>query len=311
MDAEVLALGSQYRNIGRSPKNTFTENSHGLRCIYEVKIEIVIKLTSQWEFSSTFPSTDKPIIIHRTDIEQLLAYPKKPRNQLIHELAALMGFRTGEITVQRREWINLETGRCYVKDSKKRELYPIPLNYRVAKLIAKVVANRTEGLLIRRFQGGRGIKNESIRNDEALTGDAIWQVVRDHAKRAGIQNWRDYNPRLLRHYFAASFAKGKDGKPGNMEVLRRIMRHTSLMSTQVYLARLIFFEDVQEEYDRIHTLPIERKQDLSVKKLNNQTAQQCLACPARSVCKYVEEAINAEWASGCRFYAEIMAEAKR
>jgi len=302
-----LGLSSQNRKV----QNTFTAHSPRQICAVHIKIKVEINLTAQWEFSQTFPSRAKPIIIHRSDIDKLLATRKKPRNQLIHELAAYMGFRTGEICTERIEWFDFETGRCYVMDSKKLELYPIPLNYRVAKLTAKVAGDKTEGLLIKRFQGGRAIKMGDSRYEEPLTGDAIWQVVRRHARKAGIRNWQDYNPRLLRHYFAATFAKGKDGKPGNMEVLRRILRHDSLLSTQFYLARLIFFEDVQDEYDRIHKLPLEEENRLSVKKLNNQTTQQCLACPARSVCKHVEEAINAEWATGCRFYAQIMAEAKR
>jgi len=272
---------------------------------------VEINLTSQWEFSSAYPSRAKPVIIHRSDIERLLAYPKKPRNQLIHELAAYMGFRTGEICTERIEWMDFESGKCLVRDSKKHQLYPIPLNYRVAKLVAKVAGDRTEGLLIRRFEGSWRISRGESHLTEPLSIVEIWRLTRRHARKAGILNWQKYTPRLLRHYFAASFAKGKDGKPGNLEVLRRILRHDSLASTQVYLARLIFFEDVQDEYDRIHKLPIEKENKLSFKKLNNQTTQQCLACPARCVCRHIEEAINAEWATGCKFYAEIMAEAKR
>lgn len=302
-----MALGSQNRKV----QNTFTAISDRRPCTVHVKIKVEINLTAQWEFSSAYPSRAKPIIIHRSDVDKLLATRKKPRNQLIHELAAYMGFRTGEICTERIEWFDYETGKCYVRDSKKLELYPIPLNYRVAKLAAKVAGDKDEGLLIKRYQGGRAIRIGDSRYEEPLTGDAVWQVVRRHARKAGIRNWRDYNPRLLRHYFAASFAKGKDDKPGNLEVLRRILRHTSLLRTQIYLSRLIFFEDVQEEYNRIHKLPVEREEKLSYKKLNNLTTQQCLACPARSVCKHIEEAINAEWATGCKFYAEIMAEAKR
>lgn len=293
-----------------SATDTFTEDSLRHHGVFQLKLEININLTLRWEFSTSYPSSAKPIIIHRRDVEKLLAYPKKPRNQLIHELAAYMGFRTGEIVAQRIEWIDYESGRCYVRDSKKHRLYPIPLNYQVAKLAAKVAADRTEGLLIRRYEGmGRG----ESRLDKPLSTKEIWCLVRRHARKAGIPNWQEYTPRLLRHYFAATFAKGRNGKPGNIEVLRRILRHRSLATTQVYLSRLIFFEDVQAEYDRIHALPIERRDEKNVtyEMLSSPIAQQCKECPARFVCRHVDEALNSEWASGCKFYAKIMEEVNR
>lgn len=299
LDAEVLALGSQYRNV----ENTFTEYSLSTRKGLNVNIQIILSSTSTWSFPPTYCSTNHTIIIHRSDVEKLLQFPKKPRDQLIHELAAYMGFRTGEINTVRIEWLDVETGKCYVMDSKKRVLYPIPLNYEIARLAAKVADGRTEGLLIRKFQTGRPRTHET---DVSMTGDAVWDVVRRSARKAGIRNWRDYNPRLLRHYFAATFAIGRDGKPGNLEVLRRILRHSKLLSLQFYLARLFFFEDVQEEYDRIHSLPVKE-----MKKLNeNLFSGQCSKCPARQVCKYVEEAVTSEWADGCKFYHEIVEEAK-
>ena len=240
-----------------------------------------------------------PIIIHRADVEHVLAVGRKPRDQLVLELAALMGLRTGEIVEARIEWFDVEKGTCLVKDSKKDSLEPVPLNYRVARLVLQVAEGREKGLLIRRFAGGRSVKKFYNRLEEPLTGDAVWQITRACARNAGVQNWRDFTPRLLRHYFAACFAKGKNGKPGNIEVLRRILRHDSLLSTQYYLARLIFFEDIQEEYDRIHALPIEKRE--ADKPVNSVVALQCSECAARLTCKYQKEAIHAVWATGCKY----------
>lgn len=290
--------------------NTFSGDSHRLCCSVDVKITLA--LTSQWEFSTIRRSTAEPIIIHRRDIEKLLAYPKKPRNQLIHELAAYMGFRTGEICTERIEWMDVDSGKCYVEDSKKRVLYPIPLNYSVAKLAQNIAEGRDEGLLILRFEGRWRSRRGESNLDKPIKPAAIWGIVRRAARKAGIKNWQEVNPRLLRHYFAATFAKGKNNKPGNIEALRRILRHDSLISTQFYLARLFFFEDIQAEYDRIHALPIERRSEknLSYEMLSSPVAQQCKECPARLVCKHVDEALNSEWASGCKFYPQIMEEMK-
>jgi len=69
------------------------------------------------------------------------------------------------------------------------------------------------------------------------------------------RNWDRYNLRLLRHYFTATFAIGRDNKPGNLEVLRRILRHKSLAFTQVYSSRLIFYAGIKEEHDRFQRVP--------------------------------------------------------
>lgn len=199
------------------------------------------------------------IIIHTAHIQRLLDYPKTTRNQLVHLLAARMGLRTLEIATMRREDINIESGDVYITDSKKHRLYPIPLAWDVAQLIQKLFDETgQEGWLIRRHVAGR----KPTHLNKPLSREEIWHIVRRHAVKANVPNPLSYNPRLLRHFFAANFAKGRNNQPGNLEVLRRILRHRSLAYTQVYLARLVFWEDVKAEFNRLQEIPqIERRND--------------------------------------------------
>ena len=245
------------------------------------------------------------IMLRRADIIQELAYPKPYRDQLIHLLAANMGFRTGEIATARIENVNLPTRTIYVTDSKQDREYPIPIDDDSARLMDFIIGNCSEGWLIQRHH----MAHHGSRQGKPLTDTQIWTIVRRYAIKSGIASWKQFNPRLLRHYFAVTFAKGKNGKPGNLEILRTILRHKSLAYTQIYLSRLIFWEDIQGEFNRVH--PTKRRHE-NVNTLVNDTLanasisklyqEQCVFCEHQSVCRHIDQAIENQWADGCRFY---------
>lgn len=243
----------------------------------------------------------KPITLRRADIERLLAYPKPPRDQLIHCLAANMGLRTGEVATARIEYIDYDKGTLFVLDSKKYTPSPVPIDFETANLMQKVSGNRESGLLIQRHQCYHGKTRE-----DPLTIENLWHLVRRYACKTKIANWQEYNLRLLRHYFAATFAFPKDPKKekGSLEALRRILRHKDLTYTQVYLSRFVFYEDVQAEFNRLRKPPQIRRND-NVNSLEPVSLrfykENCSNCPHESVCRYKDEAATSEWAGTCRF----------
>jgi len=217
-----------------------------------------------------------------------------------------MGLRTGEITTARIENMNLESGNIYITNSKKHHLYPVPVSYDVATLAQKVIGDRTEGWLIQRRKGFTG-----KREGKSLSINALWHIPRRYACKAGIQHWQQYNLRLLRHYFAATFAKGKNGKLGNIEALRRILRHKNLARTQIYLSRLVFWEDIQQEFNRLQKLPLKRRnmnvnslvnEGLASARISTLYREQCSLCEHERVCRHVDQAASSEWADSCRFF---------
>jgi integrase len=202
-------------------------------------------LKSQIKTYPRFGRNEPVIVIYRSHILRLKEFPKPARDQLIIELATDMGLRSGEISTLRIENIDLERGRLLIVDSKRKQPYPVPLTYDIAKHIEEVKAGREEGLLI--LQDERN----AWRRGKPVTTIGLCYVWKKWARKAKLPNWRDYNPRLGRHYFACEWA----ARGGNIETLRRILRHKSLLYTQIYLSRLIFYEDIENEYKRIMNIP--------------------------------------------------------
>jgi hypothetical protein len=93
----------------------------------------------------------------------------------------------------------------------------------------------------------------------------------------------------------------------NLEVLRRILRHKSLAFTQIYLSRLIFWEDMQQEYERIQDapfvgrVPVPPPQLAATASLLSPFYQEwCVTCMHARLCKLCDQ--TPAWALGCRFY---------
>jgi hypothetical protein len=135
-----------------------------------------------------------------------------------------------------------------------------------------------------------------LKEGEPLTLSTVWVRVRTIAASAGV---RGFNPRRFRQYFAAEWSLQKR----SLELLRRILRHKSLAYTQFYLSKLIFWEDLQSEYERFQdgpfvggVVPEPRQVGVAEPLLNGI----CSVCGSLSVCKYADRMPS--WATGCRFH---------
>lgn len=212
---------------------------------------------------------DGSITICRADFLKLKSFPKPPRDQLVITLSTDMGFRSGEVASLRIENIDIENGKVLVFDSKKYKFYPIPLPYQVARTYEELLAQegRREGWVIQQHE------RCAWRRGKPITTIGLCDIWKRWAKRAQIPNWKQFTPTLGRHCFAAWFFYVKKG---NLEILRRILRHKNLLTTQIYLSKLMFYEDVQAEMQRLQTIPtIETNQE---------------ECGKSEICKYFEAA---------------------
>lgn len=251
--------------------------------------------------SQLYQSGGDPIIIRRSDIEALLAYPKSDRDQLILSLPAKMGFRASEIRMLRKELVDLEGGCIYVVDSKKQRKYPIPLAWDVARLIEKCMAPGKD-FIIR-----SGSRNKRPDLDRPLNRGFIYYITRRLAVRAGLPNWDQVNTTLLRHYFAATWTYVLKG---SIESLRRILRHKNLGYTQCYLARLVFFEDLKREVDRLRQIPSLEEGKMLNPECDYQSSdffvEYCSNCVHLPVCKYCAEACaSSKWSKGCKRFLNV------
>jgi hypothetical protein len=118
------------------------------------------------------------------------------------------------------------------------------------ELIQNLIGEREEGYVFT-HQGSW----TQVKADQPLSRVEIWQIVHDIAEEAGVEG---FNPRILRHYFAACWYEEMKrlGSRKTLVGLQRILRHKSLAITQIYLSKLVFFEDIQSEFEGIQNSPL-------------------------------------------------------
>jgi len=188
------------------------------------------------------------IIIRRSDVEHIHDYAREhasPRDFLIIHIPMKIGLRNSEIRTLRIENIDFENHSFEVLDSKKYELFPLPLDMLSLELIQQLIGERQEGYVFTHQGSWTQVKAE-----EPLSRVEIWQITHDIAEQAGVAK---LNPRILRHYFAAHWIFDLKG---NIVVLQRILRHKNLTVTTIYVSKLSFFEDIQKAYEGIQNSPL-------------------------------------------------------
>jgi len=247
------------------------------------------------------------VLLRQDDIKKLVEYPKILRDQIIIDFSRLQALRTHEIATERWENVDLENGFIHVLDSKKRVWVLLPLHWCLAEQLMEYkeevapaeddwIIKPLPSVNVKKSAWGKPISNEAIAN-----------VVKGYAREAEVFDWRRYNPTLLRAYFAAEWVRRKR----SLKMLQLMMRHNSLSTTIGYVSKIVFWDELEAEFDRVQRIPTERRmKKLSFSEmLERPMAKQCLRCPAVSVCKYVDEAVQSEWAEGCRFFRQIVKKA--
>ena len=247
------------------------------------------------------------VLLRQDDIDRLVEHPKILRDQIIIDFSRLQGLRTHEIATERWSNVSPENGFISVWDSKKHVPVLLPLHWRLAEQLMRLkeeTAPSDNDWII------RPLPNVNVKKSawgKPISNDAIHDVVKGIARDAGIFEWRRYNSTLLRAYFAADWVRQRR----SLKMLQYMMRHNSLAMTFRYVSKILFWSELEREFDRVQQIPVERRmKKLSVNEmLERPMAKQCLRCPAVSVCKYVDEAVQSEWAEGCRFFRQIVEKA--
>lgn len=242
------------------------------------------------------------IVIRRDDVKHIEAYARAHcdlRDYLMIRLPKKIGLRTHEIATLSIEDINFQNRSFQVLDSKKHRFYPLPLDPLTLQLIKDLIGRRDEGVVFLHKNWKR--KNQG----KPLTNVAVWKAIKTIGEAAGVKG---FHPRVLRHYFAAEWVYVQKK---SMESLRRILRHKNLRVTHSYLSRLVFFEDVQSEYDEIRSGPfIEQPRDEEFarvtsdfeKSLNPNYQEWCSRCDHEPICKFLTEFCASKYAGSCKYF---------
>jgi len=165
-----------------------------------------------------------PTILEPEEAQKLLKQPNKRyptglRNKAIMSLMLHCGLRLAEVINLRTGSINLTKGKLRVlsgKGSKDRDL-AIP-DYLI-ELLGSWRKKRPGGYFF--FSTLKGKK---------LSDRYIQQMVGRYAHKAGINN-KKISPHVLRHSYATQYYK----QTKDIETLRRILGHTDISTTTIYI----------------------------------------------------------------------------
>jgi integrase/recombinase XerD len=145
------------------------------------------------------------------------------RNRTLLEAFYATGLRVSEMATLRVDGLHLHEGYIRVSGKGNKErLVPLGVPAREA-LTAYLTEVRpqldTSACAIPVFLSVRG---------RPLTRERIWAIVRDAARRAGIQ--RPVYPHMLRHSFASHLLQGG----ADLRVIQEMLGHADIATTQIY-----------------------------------------------------------------------------
>jgi integrase/recombinase XerD len=170
-----------------------------------------------------------------TAAEDIACSPaQRARNALAVRMLCIMALRREELTEIRWRDLHTQAGRpvllVHGKGSKAAIVdIPTPVLRAIERWVPFVAPyNQTpygDGFLIRRvYKGG-------VVTDSGITADAIWRIVTEAARHAGLGK---VAPHDLRRSVAGNLELS--GVP--VETISRLLRHSSIAVTQHYLSRL-------------------------------------------------------------------------
>lgn len=164
----------------------------------------------------------------RAEVDRLLETPAGGtrdglRDRAVLELLYASGLRVSELAALPLDDLHLDEGFVRVL-GKGRKVRVVPVGSRAVEALRRYLA---EG----RPLYAPAIDERAVfvsRLGRALTREAVWKLVTDHARRAGIE--RHLTPHTLRHSFASHLLE--NGAP--LRVIQEMLGHADIATTQIY-----------------------------------------------------------------------------
>jgi len=167
-----------------------------------------------------------PYFLTRLEVDAILKAPEgftsaALRDRAILECFYATGMRVSEVCGLKRREVNLENGflRCLGKGGKERM---IPLG-RAAR---EAVAAYLQKAKLQKREASEYLFTGRI--GRPLTRQALWQMIRKYARKAGIQ--KIITPHTFRHSFATHLLEGG----ADLRVVQELLGHSDISTTQIY-----------------------------------------------------------------------------
>ncbi|MFN6164771.1 MAG: site-specific tyrosine recombinase XerD [Planctomycetota bacterium] len=172
-----------------------------------------------------------PFVLGVSQIDRFLEAPQPgdplwKRDRAILELMYATGCRVSEVCDLLLSNVHLQDRFCLAegKGSKQRM---VPLGDRAIEVIASYLEEERPSLCTRHTDEEAAWLILS-RTGQRLRREAIWELVKRYAKRAGIS--AEATPHTLRHSFATHLLAGG----ADLRIIQEMLGHASIQTTQIY-----------------------------------------------------------------------------
>lgn len=172
-----------------------------------------------------------PKVLTPSAVDRFLASPKRwdamyLRDRALLELMYATGCRVSEVSDLRLNNLRLDDGYCIAegKGSKQRV---VPLGQRAIEAIKEYLSEQRPNL-VRNRDVNTTIWVVVSRSGRRLRREAIWELVKRYAIRAGIDP--NITPHTLRHSFATHLLAGG----ADLRLIQEMLGHASIQTTQIY-----------------------------------------------------------------------------
>ncbi|MFH1588634.1 MAG: site-specific tyrosine recombinase/integron integrase [Candidatus Diapherotrites archaeon] len=159
-----------------------------------------------------------PTVLTKEEIIALLKAVKPGRNRLMIKLLYASGLRVGELVKIKIENLNLKERMGKIEGGKGNKDRIIILSENWCKEIKKYIERKK-------------IKTREVfskKNGTPLSTDTIQRIMRNAAKKAGIQ--KHVTPHKLRHSYATHLLEAGE----NIRKIQELLGHSNLSTTQIY-----------------------------------------------------------------------------
>ncbi len=188
-------------------------------------------------------SLPKPITI--SEVHRLLEQPAKlstpeaKRDETMLQLLYASGMRVSELVSLNLDDMDMKGGfvRCFGKGHKERM---IPIHEQACSTLKEYIEQARPRLNHREGETALFLN----RRGERLTRQGFWQILKGHAKNAGLTT--EVTPHTLRHSFATHMLSGG----ADLRSLQELLGHANISTTQVYTH--LTSEHVRRTYEKSH-----------------------------------------------------------
>ena len=171
-----------------------------------------------------------PAVLSEEEVARLLdapgdGGPRALRDRALLELFYSSGLRVSELAALRLQQIDLDHGfiRVFGKGSKERV---VPVGGRACDALKTYLLSGRPHLVKAKTGSEFFLNNRG----GALSRVALWMIVKQQAKRAGIT--KNVKPHGLRHSFATHLLTGG----ADLRAIQEMLGHASISTTQIYTA---------------------------------------------------------------------------